>query len=527
MNPIEDLFAFTTADYGAPNEKKKKRKKKKLFSPKPELSIADANALTNGSSATTFQLNSRSTTTAPLLKNLKNDTPSTKVNDNKEEELLTNLLGLSETTSTLSKSEIPVLSSDNKEIINNPLEVEDAFLASLNSYMNTVKKTDSEIENLLRTQQQEQIKINGALVESKSVKFEFHIVIQAAGQVSGSYDLQVKGSTKISKLISTLMVLFNQDANPKFPEDNWSSLVLYIEDLNIILNPSLKCFSLLAYKNQLQLSSNITGFEVTAMITVQEHAQMLHSIEKEKRMGIQKHLLNNQEEEGEEDNYSGLLNIDIYDYQNQLNSDANVIDIDEENVVEPKISKMAIDRTMPISELINIYKYKVQLPMDLNISIYLNDDTPLEPDETLAKYNVKENDTLKVTYNVDELNTLKLRNEVEMDADADLDDLELDNYDRDIQRDRSRSNDDSNTNAEDMNEEYFPVIVVGKDKKRFKVDIKPSTKISAIAKYYLQKAGLLESTKVKLLFDDEELDLNDTVQNTELEEDFMIDVIIS
>ena len=76
------------------------------------------------------------------------------------------------------------------------------------------------------------------------------------------------------------------------------------------------------------------------------------------------------------------------------------------------------------------------------------------------------------------------------------------------------------------NEEYFTIFIAGKDKKRYKVRVKPSTKISEISTFYKNKAGITENTSLKLLFDDEEMDMDGVVADTELEEDFMIDVIV-
>ena len=58
----------------------------------------------------------------------------------------------------------------------------------------------------------------------------------------------------------------------------------------------------------------------------------------------------------------------------------------------------------------------------------------------------------------------------------------------------------------------------------------PETQLRKLLSYYLRHKGLSEDTvdlsKAKLIFDDEEMDLNDTVGDTELEEDYEIQVVI-
>lgn len=79
-------------------------------------------------------------------------------------------------------------------------------------------------------------------------------------------------------------------------------------------------------------------------------------------------------------------------------------------------------------------------------------------------------------------------------------------------------------------ESYFTIGLKGKDNKRIEVQVSPETKISALLAYYLKKKAILESEvnrdTVKLIFDDECLDLNATVGDTELEDDFEVQIVI-
>lgn len=78
--------------------------------------------------------------------------------------------------------------------------------------------------------------------------------------------------------------------------------------------------------------------------------------------------------------------------------------------------------------------------------------------------------------------------------------------------------------------EYFVIGLKGADNKRHEVQVSPTTKINKLLQHYLKVKGIAESSidksKVRLIFDDEALDLDTTVGDTELEEDFEVQVVI-
>lgn len=88
----------------------------------------------------------------------------------------------------------------------------------------------------------------------------------------------------------------------------------------------------------------------------------------------------------------------------------------------------------------------------------------------------------------------------------------------------------NHTEPEVVGEGTFVIGLKGKDNKRVEVRVSPATKIMSILTHYcnLQKIdpNSLDLKKVKLIFDDESLDLSDIVGNTELEDDFEIQVVI-
>lgn len=83
---------------------------------------------------------------------------------------------------------------------------------------------------------------------------------------------------------------------------------------------------------------------------------------------------------------------------------------------------------------------------------------------------------------------------------------------------------DASASAEDG---YFRVAMKGKDNQQVEVSVNQHTTISKLAEYYRTHHGIAEDKKLTLMFDDEELDMDATVGDTELEEDFTIDVYIS
>lgn len=75
---------------------------------------------------------------------------------------------------------------------------------------------------------------------------------------------------------------------------------------------------------------------------------------------------------------------------------------------------------------------------------------------------------------------------------------------------------------------YFIIGLKGKDNKRIEVKVTASTPILNIAKYFMLKKDITshDASAIKLVFDDELLDLRQTVGDTELEEDFEIQVVL-
>lgn len=75
---------------------------------------------------------------------------------------------------------------------------------------------------------------------------------------------------------------------------------------------------------------------------------------------------------------------------------------------------------------------------------------------------------------------------------------------------------------------YFVIGLKGSDNKRVEVQVSPDTKIEKLLEYYIKVKKLenIDLNKVRLIFDDEPLDLNGLVGDTELEEDFEVQIAL-
>lgn len=88
----------------------------------------------------------------------------------------------------------------------------------------------------------------------------------------------------------------------------------------------------------------------------------------------------------------------------------------------------------------------------------------------------------------------------------------------------SQNNYNEVVNYEDTEEGYFRVGLKGKDNQAVYVKVNADTQISKLADYYKAQKSLPSAVEIRLEFDDELLNFSDKVGDTELEEDFTIDV---
>uniref|UniRef100_A0A0L0P2P3 Rad60/SUMO-like domain-containing protein n=1 Tax=Candidozyma auris TaxID=498019 RepID=A0A0L0P2P3_CANAR len=101
--------------------------------------------------------------------------------------------------------------------------------------------------------------------------------------------------------------------------------------------------------------------------------------------------------------------------------------------------------------------------------------------------------------------------------------------DEDIEIVACKNGEDEKEEDLEKKSEYFVVGLKGKDNKRVEAEVGPQTKIRALLEHYLKTKGIDEKlvTRARLVFDDEDLNLDGVVGDTELEEDFEVQVYIN
>jgi hypothetical protein len=539
MLPINDFFAFTGEEelgYSSPVHEKKKKKKKKLKKKvKTELSgdgIGDRASPYVSIHVDDEDLSITEVQNGPLPST---DGAAKRAEVKATASELNDLLGMNDLTVAAHNNQSlrlsdPAVSEKLRELGND----DDNFLNSMDSFVTDLKKEDDKIQSLLQTYQQTEVKINGMIIPAKQVQFELQLEILVAGQSSSVFKLEVKGSAKFQKIIDKLMQLFNQNADPQVPPSEWSSLTVYIKNVNTVIDSSMRCTSLLLFQNQLVKSTVVTGFCVQGIITTKEYAEAIYNEEKARQLEDKKNS-SNEESNLDEVRYFSIQIEDKFLSQRD-NSKAPISLDDDGDTTEnatPKVIKteLSIAEDMQVSEIITLYKYKVRLPRELTITLKLSDGRTLDEDQRVKCLPIKGDDVLPVDYSLEELHQIYEENGLEAEDFEDLDD-EDDDEDDDIAGDNFNISGGVSATvregsaAKEDDSEYFTIFVAGKDKKRYKVRVKPSTKIADISQYYIEKAGLAASTKVTLLFDDEPMSEFGVVGDTELEDEFMVDAII-
>lgn len=87
---------------------------------------------------------------------------------------------------------------------------------------------------------------------------------------------------------------------------------------------------------------------------------------------------------------------------------------------------------------------------------------------------------------------------------------------------------DTPADSQPIDADYFEIGLKGKDNKRISVQVCPTTKLRDLLAHYLKakEIDISAATRAKLLFDDEELDLNGVVGDTELEDEYEVQVVV-
>lgn len=85
---------------------------------------------------------------------------------------------------------------------------------------------------------------------------------------------------------------------------------------------------------------------------------------------------------------------------------------------------------------------------------------------------------------------------------------------------------DNNQDNADVGKEVIKIALVGQDNKKVFVNVHNSTPFGKLAEYYLSQKKLSKNSKVKLMFDHDELDPTSIVEEYDMETDDMIEIFI-
>lgn len=441
------------------------------------------------------------------------------------------------------KSLVPEVDTEKLEI-EKLTSFEDSFLRELEEINTRKHKLDieeEETEESNKRQVQKSFLVNGRYLKPNKIFFEVNIKTTLLGDQHEIF-MRVKGSVQLQNLIETTIKHLEEKTGKKSPLPI-NSIVFYVPSLNIVLNSILKISSILV-SNTLSLIASGDGYSVDAILTSKSESE---SLQKAKRQLLK-------------DTNENTISDDSIEF--------NIIDPDH------KVTKIIHKTSAPLSELIDIYIAKNHYPEQLNVKI-LHDTDVLSNDLSLLQVQEKLNNTdiLYSQFDKDELDRLievygasnTTQGDIDIDdedndsnditfssnnilndnvaiktphnnrGDADspiiLDDEDDDKYEPQNQYpSHPHPQYSGNTTVKKENENqsntHFVISLKGKDGISHKVKVNASTKISNLAKYYLEKATLPPDTKIRLIFDDEQLNMNETVGDTELEEDFLVDVIV-
>ncbi|OWB67551.1 hypothetical protein B5S33_g1223 [[Candida] boidinii] len=437
------------------------------------------------------------------------------------------------------KSLVPEVDTEKLEI-EKLTSFEDSFLKELEEINTRKHKLDIEEEETEENNKRQVPKsflVNGRYLKPNRIFFEVNIKTALLGDQHEIF-MRVKGSVQLQNLIETTIKHLEEKTGKKSPLP-MNSIVFYVPSLNIVLNSILKISSILV-SNTLSLIASGDGYSVDAILTSKSESE---SLQKAKRQLLK-------------DTNENTISDDSIEF--------NIIDTDH------KVTKIIHKTSAPLSELIDIYIAKNHYPEQLNVKI-LHDTNVLSNDLSLLQVQEKLNNTdiLYSQFDKDELDKL-----IEIYGASNTTQGDIDNEDNDANDITFSSNDNENDNLvirtshsskgdadspiildDDDSDNYEPhdqypprpqppylgsvkkeggdkfnshfvINLKGKDGISHKVKVNASTKICNLAKYYLEKSELPPETKIKLIFDDEQLNMNQTVGDTELEEGFLVDVII-
>lgn len=358
--------------------------------------------------------------------------------------------------------------------VSKPLEVpkmDEEFLKNLDTQISEFTSNDresgSEDGDFEEKELNKTISIDGQPIKVRSVTFQIKVTTRFALK---DYSISVKASGKMTfkkvcnKVIGALY--------PKYitePVQHPEKLVFYINELDLIVKQVLLLGSLASlFQKKISPSEDGKGFSFSTILTDEATAQGMKGL-----LSIQKEP----------------------EPTKEVKTERTILLKDK---ITSKTTEIVVDESASLRDLIGIFLVRMKYPDELTVRLYNGEKLIDKSDDTLISDCGLDSNMVSLDYTQEQLKELK------EDADDTTEIPEIPEDDR----------------------SYFTVNLVGKDRKSYKVKVHSETIIQSLVDYYRSKASIEPQKSITLLFDDEKLNPGAKVGDTELEQDFMIDVIV-
>ncbi|KAH3669084.1 hypothetical protein OGAPHI_001680 [Ogataea philodendri] len=353
---------------------------------------------------------------------------------------------------------------------------DDLFLKQLDKDV-ALSQPDAELDELLEKygSTERTVLFNGKQIPVKQAVFALTVQITLANSESLGFRLRVRSNAQFKTILREIMNQLRAHGRELAAEQaaDTDSLVFYIEDQGIILTQDLKVGSLVRSGARLRVNDVGDAFEVVTVLLTDAAARG-----RKRDTSIEKLLLTDDQAESL-DGESDELILTLVDPQRGGQTTA----------VSARVGTT-------VKELLDVFLVRMNYPDGLAID--LQHKGLVLDHNTLVSLDLRDNDVLEVLYNIHDLDKFQ-----DQAVSSDEDVIETTTSDN-----------------------YFSIKLKGRDRKEVRARVNPDTRIEAIARFYLQKCGLGPETQVRLIFDDEALDPGQTVGQTELEDDYLVDVEI-
>ncbi|KAI0460985.1 hypothetical protein LJB42_001314 [Komagataella kurtzmanii] len=320
----------------------------------------------------------------------------------------------------------------------------------------------------------------------KSVKCLVSITNQMHYFENSTVDLMVKCGTSFGKIMDTALKQLSSDLD---------SFKKY--------QPTLVLNNEHEIKRHLKVSSLITSNLLSPQASDNDVLKLSLTL-----MSSQQYELMNLQREMRLQTLSSkndLQNIEkITPIEDDLNDDSEYFTIGLQCAQDDISKVIMVCSNTPLKRVQEYYLLVMGYPRALSTNLSYQ-EMPISRYSTIEESEIRKNTILHIDYEEKDLQALREQTE-DHEESLLIDDIVKDEKETDRQ--------------------FFIHMKSGDGKEPIKVSVNKNTPISFIKDYYLSTQGLPSSTKVQLLFDDESLNMSSKVGDTELDEDFLIDVVI-